>query len=210
VDLEIARKGLVLGFAIAAPVGPIGVLVIRRSVAYGAAAGLATGLGAALGDTVFALTGALGLAAATSLVAGSLGFRVAGALALGYLGARTVVARPPESQDAASPPPPSRWGAFASTFFLTLANPATIVSFAAAFAALGPGIATRATAVVFSSSVLVGSMAWWLLLSAATGALRARISRRALRAINVASGVLILAFALASLAHAISSMSPPR
>lgn len=198
-DFEIARRGMMLGFAVAAPVGPIGVIVIRRSLAHGVVSGVASGLGAAVSDAAFALAGALGLAAAGSAIVGSFAFRFVGAVILGYLGVRTLREKPADPTATASSERPSHPRAFASVFALTMANPATILSFAAAFAALGGGIATRASAFAFASSVLAGSMVWWVTLSAGVSALRTRLSQKALRAINVGSGLVLVGFAVMSL-----------
>jgi threonine/homoserine/homoserine lactone efflux protein len=200
VDLDLARKGIVLGFAVAAPVGPIGVLVIRRSLAQGARVGLVTGLGAAASDAAYALCAGLGLAAASEGFARSAAFRFAGAAILAYLGVRTLLARPPEPTAQGDAPPPresrtSPLAAFASTFVLTIVNPATILSFAAAFAALGGVGGDRGASLVFASSVFAGSAAWWLALSTTASALRSRVTPRAMRAVNVVSGLTVVAFA---------------
>jgi threonine/homoserine/homoserine lactone efflux protein len=196
VALPFFVRGAVLGFAIAAPVGPIGLLCIRRTLSFGRAVGLVSGLGAATADMCYGAVAAFGLTAvAALLVEQRLWLHVLGSAALAYLGVRTLLARPAES--AAVVGASGGAGAYASTLALTLTNPATIFSFAAVFAgagALGPGGSPLAAALV-TAGVFCGSALWWVVLSTAVGALRARLTVRALRAVNVASGCLLLGFA---------------
>jgi threonine/homoserine/homoserine lactone efflux protein len=139
VDFLFFLRGLGLGFAIAAPVGPIGVLCIRRTLADGRLVGFVTGLGAATADATYGAVAAFGVSAVTSLLVGlRLWIHLLGALFLAWLGVRTLLARP--AVKAATPTAPARAGlltAWASTVMLTLTNPATIISFAAVFAGLG-------------------------------------------------------------------------
>jgi len=129
-------RGLVIGFSIAAPVGPIGVLCIRRTLADGRATGLAVGLGAAAADAVYGAIAGFGLTAVSSLLVRQQGIlRLVGGLFLCYLGVRTFLARPADR--AARAGGAGLVGAFTSTFGLTLTNPATILSFVAVFAGLG-------------------------------------------------------------------------
>jgi threonine/homoserine/homoserine lactone efflux protein len=197
-------RGLVLGFSIAAPVGPIGVLCIRRTLAEGRAAGLATGLGAAVADAFYGAIAAFGLTAVSgALVHQQMWVRLLGGAFLLYLGIRTWRAKPAEREaDARS----TLLGAFGSTFLLTLTNPMTILSFAAVFAGLGfgAGASDSASATALVLGVLAGSAAWWLLLSSGVGLLRARFDLRAMQWVNRVSGAIITGFgvlALASLAR---------
>ena len=200
-NIEFLIKGLVIGLAIAAPVGPIGVLCIRRTLADGRLVGLLTGMGAATADGVYGAVAAFGLTAVTDLLTGQgpwLG--VAGGLFLCYLGVRTFMAAP--AQAAASP---ARAGAlfaiFSSTFVLTLTNPTTILSFVAIFAGLGLGNTggDYFAASIMVSGVLVGSALWWLGLSGAVSMFRKRVDARAMRAINRLSGLLIGGFGVSAL-----------
>ena len=157
-DADLWLRGLVIGLAIAAPVGPIGVLCIRRTLAEGRAIGFASGLGAATADAFYGSIAGLGITSLSSFLVGGTGFlRFFGGLFLIYLGVRTFLARPTERAAATS-----RGGlpaAYASTFLLTLANPATILSFAAVFAGLGAGSAGRgyAAALLLVGGVFCGS-----------------------------------------------------
>jgi threonine/homoserine/homoserine lactone efflux protein len=199
-------KGLLIGFSIAAPVGPIGLLTIQRTLAGGAALGFATGLGAAAADAVYGAVAGFGLAAVSRLLADWSGWiRVAGGLLMLWL-AWTIARAKPATEAAATAGGPRGGlaGAFASTFVLTLANPATILSFVAIFAGLGVGAGggDAAAALTLVAGVFLGSAAWWLLLALGVGALRARIGERARRAIALASAAILAAFALWALAGA--------
>jgi threonine/homoserine/homoserine lactone efflux protein len=198
--LETLLRGLLIGFSIAAPVGPIGVLCIRRTLADGRATGLAVGLGAATADAVYGAIAGFGLTAVSSLLVRQQGvLRLVGGLFLRYLGLRTFLASP--AQDAARAGGAGLLGAFTSTFGLTLANPATILSFVAVFAGLGiAGAGSWREATVLVAGVFLGSALWWLLLSGAVGALRSRLDLRALRWINRLSGLVLLGFGIIALA----------
>lgn len=208
-DVALAVRGVVIGFSIAAPVGPIGVLCIRRTLAEGRASGLLTGLGAATADAVYGAIAALGLTALTDALVGGQGWiRLVGGAFLVYLGVKTFLARPADR--AAEPDRPmdavSRraglFGAFASTFLLTLTNPMTILSFVAVFAALGLGTTNPdpLSAAGLVVGVFVGSALWWLTLSAGVSLFRSRFDERGLRWVNRLSGAIIVAFGLAAIA----------
>ncbi len=199
-------KGLLLGLAIAAPVGPIGVLCIRRTLAEGWLTGFLTGLGAATADGFYGGVAAFGLTAISGTLVAEQGIiRVAGGLLLCYLGARTLLAKP--AMEAAS----ARHGrglagAYATTVGLTLTNPATIISFATVFAALGLAGAvgnTFAAPALLTLGVLLGSACWWLLLSGGVSVLRYRLTSGALRWVNRLSGIVLLGFGVAALVSGI-------
>lgn len=200
-NIEFFIKGLVIGLAIAAPVGPIGVLCIRRTLADGRLVGLLTGMGAATADGVYGAIAAFGLTAVTDLLIGEgpwLG--VVGGLFLMYLGARTFMAVPAESAMATTPG--ARFAIFSSTLVVTLTNPTTILSFVAIFAGLGLGNTggDYAAASLMVVGVFLGSALWWLGLSGAVSVFRARVGARAMRAINRLSGLLIGGFGVGALA----------
>jgi threonine/homoserine/homoserine lactone efflux protein len=203
-DPALFLRGLLIGFSIAAPVGPIGVLVIRRTLAEGRLAGLVTGLGAATADALYGCVAAFGLTFVTSLLVGQqLWVRLIGGLFLCYLGIRAFMAAPAERAAAATGS--SLVGAYGSTLLLTLANPATILSFIAVFAGLGLAASSGDYAAASSMvlGVFAGSALWWLLLSGGIGLLRLRLTPGALRWINRASGAILMVFgalALASIA----------
>lgn len=134
-------KGLIIGFAIAAPVGPIGILCIQRSLHNGFKIGLMTGLGAAFADGTYGLIAGFGLTAFSSvLISYQFWIRLLGGLFLVYLGIKLFLM--PAKEKSANNPDKSIWHAFGSTYFLTLTNPATILLFVAVFAGLGLGTTT--------------------------------------------------------------------
>lgn len=199
-ELGFLLRGIAIGFSIAAPVGPIGALCIRRTLAYGRAIGIATGMGAACADGIFGSIAAFGLSAVSATLEGeSVPFRVVGGALLLALGVRTFLALAARS----SAPVTVRGiaAAWASTLGLTLTNPASIVLFAAAFAGLGLAEgATGGSAVALAGGVFLGSTAWWLLLVLGLGSLRERVGDAVLGWVNRASGGVIAAFGLAAFA----------
>ena len=192
-------KGLAVGVSIAAPVGPIGLLCIRRSLEQGRTVGLATGLGAATADALYGCIAAFGLTAISGfLVAEASWLRLGGGAALCWLGARTFLSAPAQREAQAASD--GLASAYFSTLLLTLANPMTILSFVAVFAGLGLGAAPGyAPAAALVAGVFLGSGLWWLALSAGVARMRHRVSDGWMRAINRLSGVLIVAFGLYAL-----------
>lgn len=188
-------QALLIGLSIAAPVGPIGLLVIQRTLQHGRAIGLATGFGAAAADALYGAVGAFGV---SSLIQWLQGVRVPLALGGGafmlWLAWRTWRAAPPE-RAAALTDARGLAGAFAGTFLLTLSNPATIFSFIAIFGSLGAR-GPVASPWPMIAGVLVGSALWWLFLCAVVGRLRARFDARWQRRVNQVSALLLAAFAL--------------
>ncbi|MBM3367067.1 MAG: LysE family translocator [Betaproteobacteria bacterium] len=191
-------KGLAFGFVLAATVGPMWVLCLRRTLAHGAVAGLASGMGIATADAIYGAVAAFGMTAVSAfLMQHQYGISLAGAVFLLWLGFKTLLAEPPalaapgEGEQAGS-----NAAAFLSTLGLTLANPPTILAFAAIFAGLGlTSDADYAAATLIVLGVFLGSAAWWIVLAAGANWLRGRMSARFLRGINIVSGVFILAFA---------------
>jgi threonine/homoserine/homoserine lactone efflux protein len=199
-DIYFFLRGLIIGFSIAAPVGPIGVLCIRRTLTEGRASGLVSGLGAASADAIYGCIAGFGLAFVSNLlVSQQTWLRLIGGLFLCFLGLRTWLAKP--VQTASLVKGNGLLGAYASTFLLTLTNPMTIISFAAIFAALG--LATNGGN-YFSAGILVlgvfcGSALWWFLLSTGVGLFRDRFTADRLRWVNRISAVIIAGFGLFAL-----------
>jgi threonine/homoserine/homoserine lactone efflux protein len=199
-DITYLVKGLVIGFSIAAPVGPIGVLCIRRTLAEGRAAGLLSGLGAATADAIYGFIAAFGLTYVSSLLMGyQTWIRLVGGLFLCYLGLRTYLSKPAENPAWAEGQ--GLVGAYASTFFLTLTNPMTILAFTAVFAGLGIGSATGdyPSATLLVLGVFGGSAAWWLILSGGVSVLRSKFTPRAMDWVNKLAGIVILGFGVVAL-----------
>jgi threonine/homoserine/homoserine lactone efflux protein len=194
--------GCIVGFSIAAPVGPIGALTIRRTLAEGRVVGLLTGLGAATADAAYGAVAAFGLTLVTTfLVQQQAWLSLAGGVFLCYLGVMTFLSVPAPAAQA--PPARSVAAAYASTLLLTLTNPATILSFIGIYAGVGLGLggAGYGEAVAFVAGVFAGSALWWLLLCFAVGAIRYRVSPSGLRWINRISGLILTGFGLAVLLH---------
>jgi threonine/homoserine/homoserine lactone efflux protein len=199
-----------VGLSIAAPVGPIGLLVIQRTIAQGVPAGLATGMGAAVADGCWGAAGAYGVALLIdALQQARVPLAVFGGGFLLWLAWRTwlgaAVKAGPRGVDAGSGPPATASGlmrAFGGTFVLTLSNPATILSFIAVFGALA-GRRASASPAWMVLGVLAGSALWWLLLCTALGMGRRLIGEPERRLISRASALLLAAFALWQWAAAI-------
>ena len=197
-------KGMLIGLAIAAPVGPMGLLCIQRNLARGRWAGVLSGLGAASADAVYGSIAGFGLAAlANALLAWRLELQILGGLFLLYLGWRTwqtPPAVPAEVQSTRA----GRVGDYLSALALTLTNPVTILAFLGIFAGLGLAAEGRDFAAAGSLvlGVFTGSLLWWLLLAGGVGLLRGRLTPTALRAINRVSGILIAGFGLWALGAA--------
>ena len=194
--MEIVARGFIIGFCIAAPVGPIGLLCIRRSLVEGRATGFATGLGAASADGVYGLLAVSGLTAVTRfLTAYQPWIQALGAGFLIYLGL-SIFRQGSPAEQRLSDTYLSRWKAYRSTFLLTLSNPATILSLIGIFAGLG----MNRTAEGFGSStllvigVVLGSATWWLFLSSAASWLGSKTKPSQLRWINFVAGGLIAGF----------------
>lgn len=207
-DLPFFVRGLALGFSIAAVLGPIGVLCLRRTLANGFLTGLVSGLGAATADAGYAAIAGFGISALGALLVDQrLWLRVVGGAFLVYLGVRTLLSSAPSTAGSEHRTSGTRQlvGAYTSTLALTLSNPMTILSFGAIFAGLGLGslgATSTATAVELVVGVFVGSAAWWLVLASVTARLRTRVTAPRLRLVNLLSGLLILAFGVQSLASA--------
>jgi threonine/homoserine/homoserine lactone efflux protein len=198
--IELFARGLVIGFAIAAPVGPIGMLVIRRTLAEGRLLGLLTGLGAAAADSLYGCVGAFGLTFISGFLMGyAFWTKLIGGAFLVYLGISTFRARPGEESTGTSN---VRYAtAFLSTMVLTLANPATILAFMAVFAGLGLGAVAGdyGAAGVVVAGVFIGSAIWWLMLSGGVALVRHRLKPGAMAWINRGSGVFLFGFGAVAL-----------
>ena len=199
-------KGIAFGFVLAATVGPMWVLCLRRTLAAGALVGFASGMGIAVADALYGAVAAFGLAAASSFLLGH-GFWIGlvGSAFLLWLGAKTLLAKPVPIEAGKEPAESSARrlaAAFFSTLGLTLANPPTILAFAAIFAGLGLAAnADYAIAAAVVAGVFLGSAGWWVILAASAGRLRSRLGPDWMRAINVVSGLTILGFAAWQLAQ---------
>jgi threonine/homoserine/homoserine lactone efflux protein len=182
-------RGLAIGFVIAAAIGPIGLLCIRRTLDYGAATGAFSGLGAATADAVYAAVAAFGLTAiADLLVSERRVLGLVGGSFLIILAARSLLT---PARSAGDRQPRTLAAAYASTFGLTIANPATILSFTAAFLGLGLTGHSTPIAVALVVGVFCGSGSWWVILALAVATLRGRLGPNGLGRLAAGSSVLI-------------------
>jgi threonine/homoserine/homoserine lactone efflux protein len=195
-------KGIVVGAVIAVPVGPVGILCLRRTIFEGRLAGLISGSGAATADALFGVVAAFGLTLVSDWLLGWEDWlRAVGGVYLLYSGGSALLSKP-QDKIAEQSDPESLFRDFASAFALTVTNPVTILVFLAIFAALGLGGA-RATLVragVLVLGVWVGSFLWWLALSLGIGLFRRAIEPRHLAWISRASGIILFATGAALLA----------
>lgn len=196
-ELGLFIRGLIIGFSIAAPVGPIGVLCIRRTLADGRTSGFLSGLGAATADALYGCVAGFGLTVISGfLVDQCFWIQLIGGIFLLALGIKTLRSVPAERAAAASGT--GLAASYASTLLLTLTNPMTILSFAGIFAALGVADTGGdfSAAALLVLGVFVGSAAWWLLLSGGVGLLREKLSSGVLRWTNRLSGAILLVFGI--------------
>jgi threonine/homoserine/homoserine lactone efflux protein len=194
-------RSMAVGFGIAAPVGPVGVLCVRRTLFGGPVRGLISGLGAATADAVYGGIAAFGLSTIGEwLVDNQVWVRLIGGVFLLLLGGWSLHRGPRLSRYARDDPRP--FWTFGSTFFLTLANPITLVSFAAIFAAVGVTApdAGAGTALVLVAGVFTGSAIWWFGLSGLVLLLRRRVTVEWMGRIHYAAAALIMAFGIYALA----------
>lgn len=200
IDFFVFFRGLIIGFSIAAPVGPIGILCIRRTLAEGRLAGFLSGMGAASADMFYGAVAAFGLTAVQDLlISQSNWLRIVGGVFLLYLGVKTFISKP--SNEAVKSKRRGLFGAYLTTFFLTIANPITILSFLAIFAGLrlGETNGNYLSASMMVLGVFLGSATWWLTLSTGVSLLREKFTPAPLTWVNRLAGVIILIFGLAAL-----------
>ncbi len=193
-------SGIAVGFAVAMPVGPIGVLCIKRSLKDGFAMGLATGLGAATADAIYGLLVALGLGL-SGLLAYAVPLKIGGGaliIGLGLLGLRSFFKPRAEAELAA--PKGGMVSAWFSTFVLTLTNPMTILAFIGLIAALGTSSASGPYWLV--AGVFLGSLLWWLVLVVGVLMVKSRLPMAALRWLDFASGMVLVIWGSAILVGA--------
>ncbi len=197
-DPSLFVRGLLIGLSIAATIGPMSILCIQRTLSRGHTYGMVSGLGIATADAAYGSIAAFGLTLiANFLVSQLVWIRLIGGLFLIYLGLKTVLARPAERAATAKARANNFFGAYVSTFLLTLTNPLTILSFAVIFAGIGLGAhgnSIEASTVVLG--VFTGSALWWFVLTGGISLLRGRFTSRWLLWINRISGVILAFFGI--------------
>jgi threonine/homoserine/homoserine lactone efflux protein len=205
-DPSFLARGIGLGFVIAAAVGPISLLTIRRTLAHGRVYGLASGAGVALADGTYGGIAAFGLTAVTSVLVGArTALGLVGGAFLIVLAVRTITTRAPATA-ASAEERPGLIGAFGSIFALTMTNPMTILSFAGIFAAAGLAGHGGVEAALLTVGVFLGSMLWWVILTAVVAKVRTRVTPSVLTWINRVSGTALLVFGLVAVATSIGGL----
>ena len=201
-DLSFFIRGLLIGLSIAATVGPMSILCIQRTLNRGQLYGSVSGLGIATADGVYGSIAAFGLTLITNfLIQEQIWIRLIGGLFLMYLGIKTILSKPPEKAAVLNAKTNSYLGAYTSTFLLTLTNPLTILSFAAIFAGIGVGSASKSffSAIAVVLGVFSGSTLWWIILTSSISLLRKKMNSHWLLWINRISGAIITLFGLVAL-----------
>ena len=196
-------KGALMGFSIAAPVGPIGIICIRRTLSHGIINGFVSGLGAASADACYGMIAAAGLTSLASLLVDNASLmRSGGGVFLIYLGIKTLMTRKTSmTNKPGSPVPGVLARSFTSVFFLTLANPMTIISFTAIFAGLGLGTGSGSLhlAIFLVIGVFSGSAVWWFILSSLFGLVKLKMTEAVMFWINRISGIIISIFGITAI-----------
>jgi len=206
-NLSFYIRGLLIGLSIAATVGPMSILCIQRTLNKGQLYGFISGLGIATADCVYGSIAAFGLTLITDfLLNEQIWIRIIGGLFLMYLGIKTILSQPSERAASLDMKSNSYLGAYTSTFFLTLTNPLTILSFAAIFAGIGVASASNnfISAIAVVLGVFSGSTLWWIILTSAISLFRKKLNAQWLLWINRVSGAIITIFGIAALISLLS------
>ena len=196
-------KGVIIGLIAAVPIGPVNLIVMQRTLCHGRLNGFVTGLGAMLGDGLFAIVAGFGISAVSSFVVSwSWWIQLVGAGILFAMGLHTFFSRPRLERMVNGN---SKWPqSLVSTFALTVTNPVTMLWFAAIFASVGSDVAAvgiMAGPLTIVAGVVLGSGAWWLTVSQTVGRFRTRLNEALLRVVNRVAGTLIALFGIAMLAR---------
>jgi len=197
--LAIFLKSLLIGFSIAMPVGPIGLLCIKNTLSRGFKIGCAVGLGAALADSFYGFLAGGGLAVFSKLLLDYISYiKISGGAFLIYLGVKEI-----KECGAISKVAHIKKSSFAKTilavFFITLSSPATIIAYMAIFASLGGYSAGGVGIFMMIFGVFVGSLFWWLILAGGVSLIKHKISENLMKKIKIFSGIILCAFGLYAL-----------
>lgn len=186
-------KGAIIGFSLAAPVGPVGVMCIRRTLTHGHLRGFVSGLGAATADSVYAIVAAFGITLISNfIVQHEYSIRLVGGILLVLLGIRTLLVHPAEK--APSNGINGHASAYVSMFLLTFTNPMTLFAFAVVFAGIGAGSAVgdTLTATFLVAGVFLGSATWFLFMTTAVHVYKDKFKVWGLKVVNIIAGSFIL------------------
>ena len=190
-------QGFIIGFSLAAPVGPLGLLCIQRTLARGFLFGLLTGLGVAFADAAYGLTAAFGVTVVSDfLIAHQTVLGIMGGFFLSWLGFKTVLNSSSKVSTVHVENTGGHLRAFLSAFLITLTNPMTILSYVAIFSSATFAIGEKGAAFILTLAIFVGSLSWWVILSSVVAATKHKIRPEHMRLINICSGLLLLAIGL--------------
>ena len=201
-DPDFFLRGLIIGFSIAAAIGPISILCIHRTLTEGRTTGLVSGLGAATGDAIYGFIAGFGLTFISQVLIGQQQLiRLFGVAFLCYLGIKTFLSRPAAQGVMDKEKQLGFSYSYVSTFLLTITNPMTIILFTGVFAGMGVGSSVKdyGSAGLLVLGVFTGSMIWWVVLSGFVNTFRKRLNNVVMRWINRASGVVITGFGVYAL-----------
>jgi len=201
-DATFLEKGFIIGLSIAAPVGPISLLCINRTLAEGRLSGIVSGLGAATADAAYGFIAAFGLTFISNMLIDQQAWlHFFGGIYLFYLGIRQLLDRSAKQAVFSGDGGSGLFAAYVQTLFLTLTNPMTVLSFGAFFAGLGLMGATESNVSAWAlvAGVFSGSLVWWIVLGCSVGAFREKLDQRALLWVNSISGAIITGFGLVAL-----------
>jgi threonine/homoserine/homoserine lactone efflux protein len=204
-EMSICFRGMIIGFVMAAPIGPVNMLCIQRTLAGGPVSGIVSGLGAASADAFYAGIAAFGLTMVSQFLSAHASWlRITGGLFICFLGCRALFRKP--SQDRPAGEDKGSLRSFSSTLFLTLANPTTIFSYGLVLASFGAADVRHdaGTAIFLTLGVFTGSGLWWIMLSAIVGKFRRSLGPAGLGRIIHLSGLIIAGFGVFVLASAFS------
>lgn len=193
--LTLLLGGMLIGFSLAVPVGPVGVLCIRRTLAHGDRHGFFTGLAAATADAVYGAIAAFGITLISDFIFQErFWFRLIGGALLIVLGVRTFRAHP--ERDPTPVNGNNHAGTFVTTFILTLTNPMSVFAFAAVFAGLGASIigSSNLDRLAVVAGVFLGSFLWFSMLTTVVHIFKEKIQTNGIVLINKISGGLIILF----------------
>ncbi len=194
-------KGLLIGIAIASPIGPVAINCLHRTMQFGRLSGFISGIGAAVGDALYGAIGAFGLTFISEILLSShMVLRLFGGFFLVVFGLRIYFKKIHNEPEKVAHQ--SLIGDFFSSLVLTLSNPMTLLAFFAIFAAFGlstiHGNYKEASYLVFG--VFVGAALWWLLLSTGISLCRGKCSPRLFRHITQGAGLVVISFGVGALA----------
>ncbi len=191
--VTVLLKGAIIGFSLAAPIGPVGMMCIRRTLTHGHLRGFVSGLGAATADSVYAIVAAFGITLISNfIIAHEYSIRLVGGILLILLGIRTLLIHPVEKD------PENRLnghaGAYATMFLLTFTNPMTLFAFAVVFAGIGAGsaVGNTLTATFLVAGVFLGSALWFLFITTAVHIYKDKFKLWGLKIVNMIAGSFIL------------------